>query len=93
VGLRLLLFTLSPYKSLYLIDLYGESAGIRTQDPRLKRAFRLVALTNDQVRLSAIKPFWNAEFQTSECAGLRLRHIGNRNQNRARTVTKTVIKS
>ena len=31
----------------------GESAGIRTQDPRLKRASRLVTLTNDELRLSA----------------------------------------
>ena len=28
---------------------YGESAGIRTQDPRLKRASGLVPITNDQM--------------------------------------------
>lgn len=56
--------------------------------PRLKRASGLVALTNDQVRLSAKNPLRNDALQEADCAGLRLRHIGNRNQNRDRTVTK-----
>jgi len=71
----------------------GESAGIRTQDPRLKRASGLVALTKDQVRLSVKIPLRNAWLQVAKCAGLRLRHIGNRDQNRDRTVTKTVTKN
>ena len=34
-------------------NLYGESAGIRTQDPRLKRASSLVAIASYAVRLVA----------------------------------------
>ena len=76
-----------PRKSLILC---GESAGIRTQDPRLKRASELAALTNDQVRLSAKNSLLNDGLQEAECAGLRLQHTCDRDQNRARTVTKTV---
>ena len=36
-----------------VIDLYGESAGIRTQDPRLKRASQPTAITRYAVRLAA----------------------------------------
>ena len=36
-----------------VLDFDGESAGIRTQDPRLKRASRLATLKNDELRLSA----------------------------------------
>ena len=71
----------------------GESAGIRTQDPRLKRASGLVALKKDQVRLSVKTPLRNAWLQVAKCAELRLRDIGNRDQNRDRTVTKTVTKN
>ncbi|MCC2642421.1 MAG: hypothetical protein K0S45_2834 [Nitrospira sp.] len=71
----------------------GESAGIRTQDPRLKRASRLAAITNYEVRLIAGKALLAADFQTLEWDGFVLRHIGNRDQNRDRTVTKTGTKS
>ena len=71
----------------------GEPAGTRTQDPRLKRASGLVALTNDQVRLSAKNPLRNEGLQDGVCAGMRLQHISNRDQNRARTVTRTVTRN
>ena len=72
------------------LTLYGESAGIRTQDPRLKRASQPIALTRYAVRLVGSKALLVADLRQSECEELVLGNICNRDRNRAQTVTKTV---
>ena len=69
---------------------YGESAGIRTQDPRLKRAPQALAIGSYRVRLNVVKALTGAGLIRFECDGFILSHIADRDQNRDRTVTKTV---
>jgi len=65
-------------------------AFICSMAPRLKRASQLVAITKYGVRLIAKKALLVADLRIPECDGFVLGHIGNRDQNCARTVTKTV---
>ena len=70
--------------------LNGESAGIRTQDPRLKRASQAIATGSYRVRRNVHTVFRGAGLRCLDCDAVILKHIADRDQNRDQIGTKTV---